>query len=169
MPSAERTETIEGSVVVHSEVRRVFDWWVGPSHWDLDRKKWDPGPRGKWDEKRELVSRRVEASWDNRKMSVAFASSSHWNRDGLRMTTDVHQESRHRDGRVTILDRHTLVSFTAVSPNKTDVGYITEFTFTGDWRRRDFLPGSVGHRRALHRDSFRLAVQECHMALDVHP
>ena len=85
------------------------------------------------------------------------------------MTSDVRQESHHRDGRRTILDRHMLVSFTAVSPNKTDVGYVTEFSFTGDWRRRDFLPGSVGYRRALHGDSFRLAVQECHMALNAHP
>jgi len=52
------------------------------------------------------------------------------------------------------------MSFTAVSASKTKVGYVTAVIFTGDWRRRDFLPGSVGHRRALHRDSFRLAAQE---------
>jgi hypothetical protein len=163
----DRKESLTLSVSFHHGARRVFDWWVSGTRWDLDHRYWYAGGRiGTWQDVRDDGSRRVSGFWSEpNHREFSMERSDDWDPDELLIVTKIHQEGRRDDGGVEVIDRCTITSFVPSANCQTDVHIATEWIFTGAWRRRDFLPGSVGRRRTAYRFVIRSMVGECEKAL----
>jgi hypothetical protein len=157
----ERKEHYARSAVVRGEPTTVFDWWADPARAKLDKELYDAiSLEGQWEEEETATSRSVKAEWverNGRRVTYTFTSTP--DRDRLRICSIAREEIRYPDGRVTVADRNGEWRF-AVGPSESETLVQEDSTMdlSGEWRRRDFLPGSRGLRKAMHRDGFRRTV-----------
>ncbi len=123
----------------------------------LDKELWNAWKvEGEWKEEQTETSRSVTASWVERSgRHVSLSSSTTWERDQLRVLLAIREEIRYPDGRVTVMNRTSEIRFMdGPSIDQSTATEVSSAVLTGDWRWRDFLPGSKGIRRAMHRQGF---------------
>lgn len=142
---------------------RVFDWWVSADRWDWDRHHLESRVKLEdAEETRDTAGRQISYTVRSRRCTATWVSETRWNGSELTISTVSHEEMlMQRGSRVLHIESKIDTSFhDGAELVETLVTYEFDRRYHGGWRRRDFLPGSVGQRRALARTGVKLLATE---------